>query len=285
MDWTQFDAMIGAALEEDGAARDVTTAALVPADAVCWATMIVREEGVVCGLSLAARVCAVFDPRLAFEAACEDGSAAAAGTAVARLGGPAAAILSVERTMLNFVQRLSGVATLTRRFVEAVQGTETAILDTRKTTPGWRALEKYAVRCGGGENHRMGLHDMVLIKDNHLRMAGNGGVEGAIRAARERAGGLPVEVEVETMEELCEALKAAPDFVLLDNMSPGQVREAARRVRAECPEGGRPLLEASGGITLQNVRAYAEAGADRISLGAITHSAPALDVSLEIERS
>jgi len=210
---------------------------------------------------------------------------------VATLAGPAASVLSIERTMLNFLQHLSGVATLTRRFVDAVRGTGAQILDTRKTIPGWRALQKYAVRCGGGVNHRTGLSDQVLIKDNHLRVVlraagrgvgAQGGIAGAVQKARQASEGLLLEVEVENLQQLREALTAGPDIVLLDNMRPGEVRRAAALVRACRAAGGRPLIEASGGVTLRNVRAYAEAGADRIAIGALTHSAPALDLSLRI---
>ena len=287
MQWQQFDWLIEAALREDGARRDVTTDALVSADLRCKARMLAKGHGVICGLPLAARVCEVLDKELKLEPACEDGSPIEKGTEVARIAGPAAGLLKVERTLLNFVQRLSGIATLTRRFCDAVDGTGAEVFDTRKTTPGWRALEKYAVRCGGGRNHRMGLSDQVLIKDNHLALwlaQPGGDIAGAVSAARKAAGAdMVVEVEVERLDDLEEALDAGADVVLLDNMTPEQVRTAAAVVRRKFPRGQRPLLEASGSINLENIRAYAEAGADRISVGALTHSAPALDVSLQME--
>jgi len=287
MHWECFDGLIQAALTEDRARRDVTTRALVGPGVVCDAMLVVKQHGVICGLPLAGRLCQLFDERVQFHACREDGSRVEPGTTVAELTGPAASVLSIERTMLNFLQRLSGVATLTRLFVDAIEGTGAQLLDTRKTTPGWRALEKYAVRCGGGTNHRMSLADQVLIKDNHLRLWRTGGQPGrgiaaAIEAAR--TSGLPVEVEVESLEELADALRAAPDIVMLDNMTPEEVRRAVESVRSHRPAapGGRTLVEASGAMTLANVRAYAEAGADRISVGALTHSAPALDISLTV---
>ncbi len=297
MKWERFDRLIEDALLEDGARQDVTTGALIDPRLTCEADVVVNEEGTVCGLPLVERVGEVFDARLALEGLSEDGTHVRKGTVVARLSGPAASVLSVERTALNFLQRLSGIATLTRRFVEAVEGTGAKILDTRKTTPGWRLLEKYAVRCGGGLNHRMGLSDQVLIKDNHLalrrrqqsalgsRQPAAGGMAEAVGAARRAAKGLKVEIEVGNLEELAEALPAEPDVIMLDNMTPGEVRRAAEMIQADRSASAsrkRPLLEASGAINLQNVRAYAEAGADHISVGALTHSAPALDISLEM---
>ena len=283
MRWEDFDWLIEAALEEDTARRDVTTLALIDPGMVCEAEVVVRQEGVICGLPLAERICAIFERQLLFRALRADGLRVQAGVAVAALGGPAAAVLSIERTMLNFLQRLSGTATLTRRYVEAVQGTGARILDTRKTTPGWRALEKYAVRCGGGANHRMSLSDQVLIKDNHLRLrqehSPGGGPAEAIQAAREGAAGLTVEVEVESLEELRQALRARPDIIMLDNMTPDRVAEAVRLAKAaDAP----PRLEVSGGVDLAGARAYAEAGVDFLSVGALTHSAPALDIALDI---
>jgi len=288
VNWEDCDPLIDAALEEDCARQDVTTLALVPADRRARARLVAKQDGVICGLPLARRVCERFSDGLRFEACAADGERVRAGSVVARLHGPAAAILSLERTMLNFLQRLSGVATLTAAFVERVSGTGAGIYDTRKTTPGWRALEKYAVRCGGGHNHRMGLSDMILIKDNHLELMGRRpgdpeAVAEAVRRARRAWPDIPVQVEVEGMAQLEAALGAGPDYVLLDNMTPAQTAEAVALVRERCPEGRRPRLESSGGITLANVREYAEAGVDRISLGALTHSAPAFDLSLEIE--
>jgi nicotinate-nucleotide pyrophosphorylase (carboxylating) len=288
MDWEQFDWLIDAALREDRTSEDVTTLATVPPDAQTTAELQVRAEGVVCGLPLAGRMAVRFDERISFEALVQDGDRVAAGGVAARLTGPAGALLSLERTMLNFLQHLSGVATLTAAYVDRVGHTAAHILDTRKTTPGWRALEKYAVRCGGGHNHRMDLADQALIKDNHLALVGASphdpqAVRAAVRRVRDAFPGVPVEVEVEDMGQLAAAVAAAPDVILLDNMPPGQVAEALAFVVQSCGADERPLLEASGGITMDNVAAYAEAGADLISVGALTHSAPAFDLALEIE--
>ncbi len=280
MDWTRFDWLIDAALEEDAARCDATTAALVPPDRAVSAQLRAKQPGVICALPLGERVCVRFDDAIEFAPSAEDGDRVEPGQVVACLSGPAGAILSVERTMLNFLQQLSGVATLTAQFVAAVDGTGAAIYDTRKTTPGWRELQKYAVRCGGGVNHRMSLGDMVMIKDNHLAlMAGVGGITEGVRLAREASPGLRVEVEVDTFEQLQEALAAAPDVIMLDNRAPERVREAVALADRHAVQP-RPLLEVSGGVDLQTVRAYAEAGADIISVGALTHSAPALDLSL-----
>ena len=287
MRWEDFDWLIEAALEEDGARRDVTTDALVGPDRSCEAEVVVKQDGVVCGLPLAARACEMFDERLRLRALCEDGAEVGEGTVVAALSGPAGSILKIERTLLNFLQHLSGIATLTHRFCDEVAGTGAEIFDTRKTTPGWRALEKYAVRCGGGRNHRMGLSDQVLIKDNHLHLWRSGesaerSIADAVEAARRAAGDMRVEVEVADLKELAEALPARPDIIMLDNMTPQAVREAAEMVRRAGATRPSLLLEVSGGINLGNVRAYAEAGADMISIGALTHSAPALDIALDI---
>ena len=290
MRWEQFDWLIEAALEEDMAREDVTTAALIDPLCTCRAEVVAKQEGVICGLPLAGRTARLLDAALELDVSVPDGTPVQAGTMVARLSGPAASLLSVERTMLNFVQRLSGTATLTRRFVDRVAGTGVRILDTRKTTPGWRVLEKYAVRCGGGENHRMGLNDQVLIKDNHLRLRASPrgtawSVAGAIEAVRRTAGELKVEVEVHSLQQLLEALSAGADIIMLDNMTPDQVRvavETKRACGAKTPSVEEALLEASGTISLDNVRAYAEMGVDLISIGALTHSAPALDISLDM---
>jgi nicotinate-nucleotide pyrophosphorylase (carboxylating) len=262
-----------AALAEDLGDGDVTTEATVDADATGSADLVVREPGVVCGLAVAEAVFRAVDSELRFERLVEEGASVAAGTAVARVAGPERAILTGERTALNFLARLSGIATLTRRYVDAVEGTGAAILDTRKTTPGLRALEKHAVATGGGRNHRFGLDDGVLVKDNHLRAAGS--VASAVERLR-AATPLPIEVECDTLEQVSEALAAGAEAVLLDNMSPDQLRAAVALAR------GRARLEASGGVTLENVRAVAETGVDEISVGALTHSARSLDVSLEL---
>jgi nicotinate-nucleotide pyrophosphorylase (carboxylating) len=266
------EAVVAAALAEDVGAGDLTTEAVVPADARCRAELFVEEPGVVCGVEVAALVFRTLDPDVEVEALVEDGARIAGPTAVARLEGPARAILTGERVALNLLGRLSGVATLTARYVDLVAGTGTTILDTRKTTPGLRALEKYAVRCGGGTNHRSGLYDAILLKENHLRIAG--GIGPAVAALGDP--GVPVEVEAETLEEVTEATAAGVDRILLDNMTPA---EAARAVDVVA---GRVPLEASGGVTLATVRAYADAGVDFISVGALTHSARSLAVSLEV---
>ncbi len=272
--------LVELALAEDlGAAGDRTSLALIPADQSGRATFVARTEGVVAGLPAAAMVCASVDPALAFVPAHPDGSALIRGTVLATVAGPLRSILAAERTALNFLQRLSGVASLTRRYVAAAAGTRAAVLDTRKTTPGWRLLEKYAVRMGGGTNHRLGLYDGVLIKDNHLA-----GLSGDVRRAVELAraapgnGSLAVEVEVDTLDQLEHALAARADIVLLDNMTPDQMRTAVARRNAVSP-GTR--LEASGGITFATIAAVAATGVDRISVGALTHSAPALDIGLD----
>lgn len=270
--------LIGLALAEDlGDAGDRTSSSLIPAAQPGSARFVARTPGVVAGLPAAAMVCAAVDPTLTFNPAIPDGSAVERGVIVAVLTGPLRSILSAERTALNFLQRLSGVASLTRKYVELAAGFPAQILDTRKTTPGWRLLEKYAVRAGGGTNHRIGLYDGVLIKDNHL--AGlNGDVRRAVEAARAANPGLPIEVEVDTLAQLDAALAVRADIVLLDNMTPDQMREAvARRDAASAAT----KLEASGGVNLTTVRDIAAMGVDRISIGALTHSAPALDIALD----
>jgi nicotinate-nucleotide pyrophosphorylase (carboxylating) len=262
-----------AALAEDVGEGDVTTDATIDADTSGEAELVLKEPGVVCGLDVAAAVFHALDAELRFERLVEDGTLVGSATAVARVSGPLRAILTGERTALNFLGRLSGIATLTRRYVDAVAGTGVAILDTRKTTPGLRVLEKHAVAVGGGRNHRLGLDDGVLVKDNHLRAAGSiGDAVERLRAATH----LPVQVECDTLEQVSEALAAGADAILLDNMRVDELREAVTFAR------GRARLEASGGVTLENVRAVAETGVDEISVGALTHSARSLDVSLEL---
>jgi nicotinate-nucleotide pyrophosphorylase (carboxylating) len=258
------------ALEEDLGTGDLTTERIVPEGATCEAELLLKEPGVVCGFSLAEAVFQVLDPEVRFEPLASDGDRVSPGR-IAQLSGPAGPILTAERTALNLLGRLSGIATITRRFVDAVEGSGATILDTRKTTPGLRALEKHAVRCGGAQNHRFGLYDGILIKDNHVKVAGS------ITAAVERArNGAPVQVEAETLDEVREALAAGADSILLDNMSPPELAEAVAIV------GGRARLEASGGVSLGTIRAIAETGVDFISIGALTHSARSLDVSLEV---
>jgi nicotinate-nucleotide pyrophosphorylase (carboxylating) len=271
-------ALVARALREDVGEGDWTTLWTVLPDTSAEARILAKADGVVAGLELAAAVFAVLDPVVRFDARQPNGHAVTAGDTIATLSGPARAILTGERTALNFVQRLSGVASLTRRFVDAVAGTGVRILDTRKTTPGWRAVEKAAVRAGGGENHRLGLHDMVLIKENHVAAAG--GLAAAIeRVHNANDRGLAVEVEVRDLTELDTAMAGHVDRILLDNMSLEDLREAVRRVRTRDADR-RPELEASGNITLDRVRPVAETGVDAISIGALTHSAPALDLSL-----
>lgn len=267
-----FSALLALALAEDIGAGDVTSLATIPEGASAKADMVFRAAGVVCGLPVAEAVFRAVDPALAVSAHAKDGDRVEAGACVLTVLGPARAVLAAERTALNFVQRLSGVASETRKLVDAVAGTKAQLTDTRKTTPGYRALEKYAVTCGGGVNHRMGLYDAVLIKDNHVALAG--GVAAALAACAGRAE--KVEIEVDTLEQLREALAAGAKFVLLDNMPPAMLREAVSIT------AGRAVLEASGGITPATIRAVAETGVDVISVGWITHSAPALDVGLDI---
>ena len=226
-----------------------------------------------CGLRVAEATFRALDPDIRFEAAADDGDVVEAPALVARVSGSERAILSGERVALNFVGRLSGIATLTRRYVAAIAGTGAAVLDTRKTTPGLRELEKYAVACGGGRNHRFGLDDAVLIKDNHLRAAGS--ITAAVELVRATSD-LPVEVECETLDQVGEALAVGVDAILLDNMTLAGLREAVQLAR------GRARLEASGGVTLDTIRAIADTGVDEISVGALTHSARSLDVSLEL---
>ncbi len=263
------------ALAEDVGTGDATSEAVVPADAVCTAEIRLQEPGVVCGLDVLEAVFSQLDASVHTEVLAADGDVIeSAPVVVARSDGPARAILSGERTGLNFLGRLSGVATLTRRYVDAVAGTGATILDTRKTTPGLRALEKYAVRCGGGANHRFGLDDAVLVKDNHLRLVGDVGI--AVRRALANDAGLPVEIECETLADVRHALEAGARRILLDNMTVAALSEAVALA------DGRATLEASGGVTLDTVRAIAETGVDFISIGGLTHSARSLDVSLEV---
>jgi nicotinate-nucleotide pyrophosphorylase (carboxylating) len=272
--------MVRAALAEDVGSGDVTTLATVPADAVGTAVMVARELLVVCGLPIAEAVFREVSAGLNLAPAAADGQRVAKGQALLNIRGPARAILTAERVALNFVQRLSGVATLTARFVEAVAGTGAKILDTRKTTPGWRHLEKYAVQCGGGVNHRIGLFDRILIKDNHLaalRGEPPNAIEAAVRRARAQFPQLAVEVEADTLEQAAQACRAGADVILLDNMSHQDLRAAVRLI------DGRAKTEASGGVTLATVRAMAETGVDFISVGALTHSAPAADIALDFQ--
>lgn len=267
------------ALEEDGADADITTLSTVPAEEVAEASILTRQEGVIAGLEVAAAAFQEVDPRIEVELLVKDGEVVSAGQVVAHISGPARSILSAERVALNFLGRLSGIATLTSRCVRAIAGTGTRILDTRKTTPGLRRLEKEAVRLGGGQNHRYGLNDGVLIKDNHIKAAG--GIAQAIRAARRSVPHLmKIEIECEALAEVREAVEAGADVVLLDNMDREAMRQAVEYIRHNAPT---VLIEASGniGTNPDKLRAVAATGVDFISLGALTHSAPNFDVSLE----
>jgi len=284
--------LLALALEEDVGPGDLTSDVLVDAETAARAEMVARDGGAVAGLALVPSICRRVDERLSVRRVVDDGTRVVRGDVLCRIAGPVRPLLTVERTLLNFVQALSGIATYTARFVERVVHTGAVILDTRKTTPGWRYLEKYAVRMGGGTNHRTGLYDGVLIKDNHVAVRATEPVgetvAGLVREARERAGagipiGIPIQVEVERLDYLEKVLAAEPDVVLLDNMKPHRLREAVRRRDRMFGDAG-PALEASGSITLRNVRTVAETGVDRISVGALTHSAPVLDISLDVQR-
>ncbi len=268
---------VRAALDEDlGQAGDITTMATIPADMQASAVMAARKGGVVCGLPLAEAAFRLIDPMLSFEPLVAEGAHVPAKTPVARIKGNARAILTAERVALNYACRLSGIATMTAEFVALVSHTNAKICCTRKTTPNLRAFEKYAVRCGGAMNHRFGLDDAVLIKDNHIAVAG--GIRPALRAAKAAAGHLvKVEIEVDTLDQLREVISEGADFVLLDNMNVEQMREAVAMAK------GKVKLEASGGINRGSVKEIAETGVDLISSGALTHSAPILDLGLDIE--
>lgn len=269
---------VRAALAEDLGPGDVTTSAIVPASHRSRARFAARESLVVSGMSLALAAFRELSPDVHFETPCADGDRMQPGDALVVVEGPSRALLTAERVALNAVQRLSGIATLTATFVAAVAGTGTRILDTRKTTPGWRKFEKYAVACGGGTNHRQGLHDLVLIKDNHLvalRDALPNPIAAAVALARHRFPHLKVEVEADTLDQVRQAVEARADIVLLDNMSLAQLREAVGICR------GIARTEASGGVRLDTVRAIAETGVDAISVGALTHSARSVDIGLD----
>jgi nicotinate-nucleotide pyrophosphorylase (carboxylating) len=276
----QVEEIIDRALAEDLGRGDVTTEALITGDRQGTGVMVAKKEGILAGVNVAKQVFHRVDPELKVEILLEDGARVKLGTRIATVSGSIASILKAERVALNFLQRLSGIASQTNRYVEAVNGLPVRIMDTRKTTPGLRLLEKHAVRAGGGENHRMSLGEGILIKDNHLAALRSQGLnikEIVAQARHNSPGRLPVEVEVTTVAEASEAAEAGVDIVMLDNMSPDAMREAVKSI------GGRAPVEASGGITLDNVRAVAETGIDFISIGALTHSVRALDISLELE--
>jgi nicotinate-nucleotide pyrophosphorylase (carboxylating) len=278
MPGTALDGVIERALAEDVGAGDLTTDAIVPADLRGSAAVVVRERGLICGLDEALAVLRALDASASMERVLADGDAIDRPPAVAaRLHASLRAILTAERTALNLLQRMSGIATQTRRYADAISGTGVELLDTRKTAPGMRQLDKQAVACGGGTNHRGGLDRAVLIKDNHVAVAG--GVTAAVGRVRARHPQTPVEVEVDTLDQLEEALAAGAETILLDNMAPFLLRRAV----GIC--AGRARLEASGGITLDTIRAVAETGVDAISVGALTHSVRALDIALEVTPS
>jgi nicotinate-nucleotide pyrophosphorylase (carboxylating) len=269
--------LVRTALDEDEAFNDLTTIATVVSDRHARGQLVARAEGVLCGVPLAVEAFRQLDPKVTIRVDLEDGARLKRGSNILYLSGHARALLAAERVALNFMQRLSGIATLTARYVDAVKGTKAKILDTRKTTPGWRLLEKYAVRAGGGTNHRLNLSAAVLIKDNHLA-AVDGDVGLAVRRARDLApAGTKIEVECDRIEQVGAAVESGADIILLDNMSPDAMARCVDLV------GSRATTEASGGVSLETVRAIAQAGVDWISVGALTHSAPALDLALDFE--
>ena len=294
-DFGKIEALVNKALEEDLGTGDITTDNLIEAALPARGEFIAREEGIICGLPIIEPLFRLLDEDIKFKAAISDGDKVLSGQIMGEISGAARGILSGERVALNFLQRLSGIATLTRMFVRAVEEFPAKIYDTRKTTPLWRYLEKYAVKIGGGENHRLGLYDMVLIKDNHLRLLGCPSVAGRpgllltgrkalkehIARLRKSLGpNVKIEIEVESLNDARAAILADVDVIMLDNMSLDEMRQAAELVKKSA---GKIEIEASGGVTLENVKKIARAGVDRISIGALTHSAPALDISLELE--
>ena len=285
LDPTAADWLIRAALAEDVGDGDLTSQAVVPPEMAARGRFAVREKGVLAGGPLLAPLFGHIDPAVRVALLEDDGAEVDAGAAVATIEGPAAAILAGERAALNFLQRLSGIATLTRRFVRHAAPHGAKVLDTRKTHPGWRLLDKYAVACGGGQNHRMGLYDQVMIKDNHLLIAerrwpGRAIAEAVAAARAASPAAVRIEVEADTLEQVQEAIAAGADIVLLDNMTDEEMRQAVALARRHAP---RPILEASGGVTEERVAAIARTGVDWISVGALTHSAPALDIGLDLE--
>ncbi len=263
------------ALREDVGTGDITARSAIPADARATGRFTAKQAFIVAGLNVVQEICRLVDTNLAFKANTKDGASVSTGTVLAEIRGSARSVLTVERTSLNLLQRMCGIATLTRQYVDRVQGTRTRIIDTRKTAPGLRVLDKYAVTCGGGMNHRMGLFDGVLIKNNHLVF--HSSVPAAVQETRRHIGHLvKIEVEVRTLDELRTAIDAGADVILLDNFDPAQTRKAVEMV------GGRVPLESSGGITLETVRNFAETGVDYISVGALTHSVAAVDIHLRV---
>jgi nicotinate-nucleotide pyrophosphorylase (carboxylating) len=274
-----IDPMIEAALREDVGAGDITTEAIAIDTSPCRAIIFAKANGMLAGVEIACRVFELLDPHSELETLLQDGAPLQSGDHVLRITGPTSVVLTGERTALNFMAHLSGIASVTGQYVQAVAGTKARILDTRKTTPGLRLLEKYAVTCGGGMNHRIGLHDMYLIKDNHIDQTGSlpQAVERILAHREQNNSDALIEVEAETLEQVHQAVELPVDRILVDNMTPAQLAEAV------VIAGGRVPLEASGGISLDNVRDCAESGVDYISIGALTHSAPAFDFSLRLE--
>jgi nicotinate-nucleotide pyrophosphorylase (carboxylating) len=269
-----IDAVITAALQEDMPCGDITSENVIAAESASQAVLLAKEEGVLAGIKVAERVFQMLDPGVSYSAHFSDGDAIASGDRLASIQGNSVSLLKGERTALNFLQRLSGIATLTRRYVLALNGTPTRLLDTRKTTPGLRRLEKYAVRMGGGQNHRLSLSDMVMLKDNHIRLVGS--IKQAVSRARRRIdSGIRIEVETTSLEQVREAVESGADMIMLDNMSREEMREAVHWV------GGRVPLEVSGNVDLSNIRKIAELGVDYVSVGRLTHSFESLDISLE----
>jgi nicotinate-nucleotide pyrophosphorylase (carboxylating) len=267
--------LIKKALAEDLGSGDVTSEATIPAESTSEAVMLAKQHLVLAGIEVSREVFLSLDPAIQFTPFAKDGDIIHAGTELARLSGNTRALLAGERVALNLLQHMSGIATLTAKYVEKLKGLKTVVLDTRKTLPGLRQLEKNAVRMGGGKNHRMGLYDMILIKDNHIKAAGS--ITKAVASARTKTGNLRIEVETKTLDEVREALAAKPDIIMLDNMPIDVMREAVKLI------AGRALVEASGNVTLETVRHIAETGVDFVSSGSLTHSAPAADISMKIK--
>ncbi len=271
------DTLIEAALKEDMPQGDITSETIIPANSESEAIILAKEEGVLAGIDVVERVFHKIDPSIVFKKKLNDGQKFKKSQTLATIRGPSISLLKAERTALNFLQRMSGVATTTQNFVQALQGTRTKILDTRKTTPGMRHLEKYAVKMGGGENHRFNLSEMVLIKDNHLRIIGS--ISQAVKSAKERImPGVKVEVEVTSLEEVQEAVQSGADMIMLDNMSKGAIKEVVKRLKGKVP------LEVSGKVSLRRVKEIASLGVDFISVGSLTHSYKSVDISLEFLR-
>ncbi len=273
MDWDKIDSIIKNALNEDVGSGDITTDTIFPPDAKCEAQIIAKEKGIIAGIPIAKRVFQKLDPEVSFSRNSNDGDRVTHGQEILRIKATVRAVLTGERLALNLLQRMSGIATATSLYVDAVKGSQTKILDTRKTAPGLRVLDKYAVLAGGAKNHRFGLYDLILIKDNHINFAG--GISNAVEIVRSKyQNKFKIEVETSTLDEVKEALSAGADIIMLDNMNISMMKEAVKMINKKA------LTEASGGITLDTIANITETGVDYISVGAITHSSPALDISL-----